>query len=96
MQLVYVDYRGTGRSERMAPENYTLENTIDDLEALREHLGLERIAVLGHSHGGILAMPFTLKYPQSVSHLILVATTPYTGPEHGSRERSQPGGSGGR
>lgn len=81
MQLVYVDYRGTGRSERMAPEHYTLENTIDDLEALRVHLGLEKIAVLGHSHGGILAMPFTLKYPRSVSHLILVATTPYTGPE---------------
>lgn len=82
MQLVYVDYRGTGRSERMAPEHYSLENTIDDLEALRLHLGLERVAVLGHSHGGILAMPFTLKYPASVSHLILVATTPYTGPEH--------------
>ena len=82
MQLVYVDYRGTGRSQRMPPESYTLENTIDDLEALRLHLGLERIAVLGHSHGGILAMPYALKYPESVSHLLLVATTPFTGPEH--------------
>ena len=82
MQLVYVDYRGTGRSERMPPESYTLENTIDDLEALRIHLGLDRIAVLGHSHGGILAMPYALKYPDSVSHLLLMATTPYTGPEH--------------
>ena len=82
MQLVYVDYRGTGRSERMSPENYTHENTIDDLEALRIHLGLDRIAVLGHSHGGILAMPYALKYPDSVSHLLLMATTPYTGPEH--------------
>ncbi len=82
MQLVYVDYRGTGRSQRMPPESYTLENTIDDLEALRLHLGLKRIAVLGHSHGGILAMPYALKYPESVSHLLLVATTPFTGPEH--------------
>ena len=81
MQLVYIDYRGTGRSERMPVETYTLENTIDDLEALRLHLGLDRIAVLGHSHGGILAMPYALKYPDSVSHLVLVATTPYTGPE---------------
>ena len=80
-QLVYVDYRGTGRSQRMPPESYTLENTIDDLDALRLHLGLDRIAVLGHSHGGILAMPYALKYPDSVSHLLLVATTPYTGPE---------------
>ena len=82
MQLVYVDYRGTGRSQRMPPESYTLENTIDDLDALRLHLGLDRIAVLGHSHGGILAMPYALKYPDSVSHLLLVATTAYTGPEH--------------
>ncbi len=82
MQLVYVDYRGTGRSQRMPAECYGLENTIDDLEALRLHLGLGRIAILGHSHGGILAMPYALKYPDSVSHLLLVATTPYTGPEH--------------
>ena len=81
MQLVYVDYRGTGRAERMPVESYTHENTIDDLEALRLHLGLDRIAVLGHSHGGFLALPYTLKYPDSVSHLVLVATAPYGGPE---------------
>ena len=81
MQLVYVDYRGTGRSDRMPAENYTQENTIDDLEALRLHLGLDQIAVLGHSHGGFLAMPYAIKYPNSVSHLLLVATAPYGGPE---------------
>ena len=81
MQLVYVDYRGTGRSERMPLNCYTLENTIDDLEVLRLHLGLDHIAVLGHSHGGFLALPYALKYPNSVSHLLLVATAPYGGPE---------------
>ena len=79
MQLVYVDYRSTGRSTRMALETCTIENMIDDLEALRLHLGLDRIVVLGHSFGGILAMPYAIKYPHSVSHLTLMATTPYWG-----------------
>lgn len=82
MQLVYVDYRGTGRSQRMPVKSYTSDNTIDDLEALREYLGLERIAVLGHSHGGFLAQLYALKYPDSISHLILAATAPFTGIEH--------------
>ena len=88
MQLVYVDYRGTGRSIRMSPESYTLENTIDDLDALRIYLGLGRIAILGHSHGGKLAMSYAIKFPDSVSHLILVATTPYTGPEYEAESES--------
>ena len=53
MQLVYVDYRGTGHSERMPIESYTLENTIDDLEALRLHLGLDQ-----HRRSGPLAWWF--------------------------------------
>lgn len=82
MQLIYVDYRGTGRSQRMSVESYTRDNTIDDLEALRIHLGIKRIAVFGHSHGGFLALLYTLKYPNSVSHLILAATSAFSGPEH--------------
>ena len=81
MQLVYVDYRNTGRSLRMPLETCTVENMIDDLEALRLHLGLDRIAFLGHSFGGILAMPYAIKYPHSVSHLILVNTSAYWGAE---------------
>ena len=82
MQLVYVDYRGTGRSQRMSVDSYTRDNTIDDLEALRVYLGLEKIALFGHSHGGFLAQLFALKYPESTSHVILAATSPFTGPEH--------------
>ena len=81
MQMIYVDYRGSGRSMRMPLEEYTLGKTIDDLEALRNHLGLDKIVVLGHSFGGILAMPFALKYQHSVSLLILMATSPYWGPD---------------
>ena len=51
-QLVYIDHRGSGRSSKADPETYTLENNIDDLDALREHLGIERITLLGSSYGG--------------------------------------------
>lgn len=82
MQLIYVDYRGTGRSQRMSHDSYTRDNTINDLEALRQYLGLGKIAVFGHSHGGFLAQLYALAFPDQVSHLILAATSAYTGPEH--------------
>ncbi len=55
-QFVYVDHRGSGRSSRSDPQTWTLENNIDDLDALREYLGLEKISVLGSSYGGMVAL----------------------------------------
>jgi proline iminopeptidase len=75
-QLVYVDHRGNGRSARGDPATYTLDNNIDDLDALREHLGLERICVLGSSYGGMVAQGYAIRYPERVSNLILVCTAP--------------------
>lgn len=73
-QLVYVDHRGCGRSPAGNPDEYTLDNNIDDLDALREHLGHERLAVLGSSYGGMVALGYALRYPQRVSQLVLVCT----------------------
>lgn len=73
-QLVYVDHRGSGRSEACDPATYTLENNIDDLEALRIHLGLDQISVLGSSYGGIVAQGYALQYPDRTANLILCAT----------------------
>ncbi len=76
MQLVYVDHRGTGRSERVPLESCTIEQMADDLEALRQHLGLGRVVVLGNSFGGFWALTYAVRYPDSVSRLILVTTSP--------------------
>lgn len=73
-QLVFVDHRGCGRSAQGNPADYTLENNIDDLDALREHLGLDRITVLGSSYGGMVALGYALRYPRRVANLILVCT----------------------
>lgn len=79
MQLVYFDHRGQGRSARHARETYTLDENVEDMEALRQHLGLGPIVSLGTSYGGIVAMAHAARYPQAVSHLILIATVAHSG-----------------
>lgn len=74
MQLVYFDHRGQGRSARGPKETYTLDNNVEDMEALRQYLGLDKIVVLGSSYGGMVALSYAVRYPQNVSHLIVIAT----------------------
>ncbi len=76
MQLVYFDHRGQGRSARGPKETYTLENNVEDMEALRQYLGLDKIIVIGSSYGGMVALSYAIKYPQNLSHLIVIATAP--------------------
>ncbi|MBE9030694.1 alpha/beta hydrolase [filamentous cyanobacterium LEGE 11480] len=74
MQLVYIDHRGQGRSARSNPETYTLDNNVEDLEALREYLGLEQIVVIGGSYGGMVGLTYASRYPDRVAKLIVYAT----------------------
>jgi len=75
--LVLLDARGTGESDRPAdPAAYDLEQYAADIEAVREHLGLERLDVLGHSHGGFVAMTWAGAHPQRVGRLVLASTAP--------------------
>src|SRR3954468_3474253 len=76
MQLVYVDHRGQGRSARGPKETYTLDNNVDDLEALRQYLGLEKVVIIGVSYRGMGALTYAARSPESVSHLVAVVTTP--------------------
>ncbi len=76
MQLVYFDHRGQGRSARGAKETYTLDNNVEDMEALRQYLGLDRIVVIGVSYGGMVGLTYASRYPEKVSHLIAVVTAP--------------------
>ena len=79
MQLVYFDHRGQGRSARGDPDKYTLDENVEDMEALRRHLGLGPIVSIGTSYGGMVAMAHAARYPQAVSHLILVVTASHGG-----------------
>ena len=71
--VVLYDHRSNGRSTG-SPTSMTWENLAADANALREYLGFERWAVLGHSFGGHVALEYALRYPQRVSRLVLVDT----------------------
>ena len=72
--LVFYDHRCNGRSVGAPVASMTWENLTADADALRQALGFERWAVLGHSFGGMVALEYALRHPSSLSHLILVDT----------------------
>jgi proline iminopeptidase len=73
-KLIFYDHRCNGRSERVDVSSMTWKNLTADAEALRQVLGFERWSVLGHSFGGMVALEYALRYPQSLSHLVLMDT----------------------
>lgn len=75
--LIYYDQRGRGKSRgELRLEDVSIDQYIEDLEALRTHFGLETVAVLGHSWGGHVAMHYAIQCPERVSHLVLMNTAP--------------------
>ncbi len=74
-KIVYFDAYGRGKSDRASiATEYTFNRDVDEIEALRQALGLDRIMLYGHSYGGMVAQAYALKYPQSLSHLVLANT----------------------
>jgi proline iminopeptidase len=73
--IIFYDQRGMGGSASAVPASaITIDMMVEDLEALRQHLDAPRMDLLGHSWGGILAMAYAIKYPDRVSHLVLVGS----------------------
>jgi proline iminopeptidase len=71
--VVHYDQRGIGKSTPLTdPERLTVERHVQDLEALRVNLGLERLALLGHSWGGMLAARYAAAHPQRVERILLL------------------------
>jgi proline iminopeptidase len=82
LELVLLDPRGTGGSTKPDdPRAYELDDYVADLEELRGHLGLERLQLLGHSHGGLVAIAYAARYPDQVERLILASTLARFSPE---------------
>jgi len=76
VQIVYMDQRCNGQSERVDPAICTFEQLADDIEALKNYLGLEKIHILGHSFGGMVAQHYAVKYASSILKLFLICTAP--------------------
>jgi pimeloyl-ACP methyl ester carboxylesterase len=72
-RLVLLDTRGTGLSADPAdPATRRVDRLIHDVEALRVHLGLNRMDLLAHSAGAVLATLYAAAYPQRLSRLALI------------------------
>jgi proline iminopeptidase len=70
--VVLYDQRGTGASKHVRPNApQSMDAQVADLEAIRNALSLDRIAVLGDSYGGMIAMAYAAAHPEHVSRLIL-------------------------
>ena len=74
-ELVFIDLRGGGQSTG-DPSILTFDRVAEDLEAVRVHLGVDKVTVLAHSTIGILAIEYGRRCPETVSHVITVGTPP--------------------
>jgi proline iminopeptidase len=76
-RLVFYDQRGRGRSfAGEGPQSVTIASEVEDLDRIRVWTGSGSVALIGHSWGGLLAMEYAIRYPDRVSHLILMNTAP--------------------
>ncbi|MFG3512764.1 MULTISPECIES: alpha/beta fold hydrolase [Streptomyces] len=77
-RLILLDLRGTGASAAPAdPATYRCDRQVEDVEALRAHLGLDRMDLLAHSAGASLAMLYAARHPRRLSRLLLVTAIPW-------------------
>lgn len=87
--LILVNPRGTGGSDRPSdPRAYAIDDYVSDVEDLRQHLGLQHIRLLGHSHGGVVAQAYAARYPEHVNRLVLASTLARFGPEQDEAMRA--------
>ena len=77
-QVVFYDQRGNGKSlmAEITADNFTTELLVSDLDELRTAWGFDRINIVGHSWGGLLAMCYAARHPDRVERLVLIDAAP--------------------
>ncbi len=76
-QLIFYDQRACGRSDvDVDSATITMDQFVEDLDSLRSWFRFDKLNLLGHSFGGLLAMRYALKYPERLHTLLLVNSTP--------------------
>lgn len=71
--LILLDNRGTGASQApQDPATYRVDRLVQDVEALRGHLGLDRMDLFGHSASGGICLLYAAEHPRRLDHLVLV------------------------
>ena len=73
--LVFYDVRNRGRSDTVTDPALLqrgIHNDVDDLDAVRRHFGLERLALIGHSYMGLMVILYAMKYPAHVDRIVQI------------------------
>ncbi|GGA07966.1 alpha/beta fold hydrolase [Neptunicoccus cionae] len=78
--LIRVDNRATGRMQKCAP--FTLEDCVNDIAALLDHLDLNEVHVAGHSMGGFLTLMLADRAPKRLASISLLTSAPINGPRN--------------
>lgn len=83
LRLHFVDYRGFAQPPASGIDEIpSFERLVDDIEHMRKKLSLEKCIVMGHSAHALLALEYAKKYPQHVSHVVMICISPSFSPEH--------------
>lgn len=70
--LVFIDNFGRGKSDTAKDvKEYSISRDVEDIEGIRKALGYDKINILGHSYGSVVAQLYALKYGEHVKHLII-------------------------
>jgi len=75
MQIIFMDDRNCGLSERGDLTLSSVEQDVKDIEALRQYLGLGKVFVVGHSYGGMKAQEYLINYPDSIFGAAIISST---------------------
>jgi pimeloyl-ACP methyl ester carboxylesterase len=78
-QIIYVDHRGHGRSDRRPASEWTLDTFADDVVRLCDALGIQKPIVLGQSFGGFVAQRYLARHPHHPSKVVLSSTSHHLG-----------------
>jgi proline iminopeptidase len=75
LTMYYYDQRGCGRSQKAHNGDYSIDRTVEDIENIRSVTGFDKVYLMAHSFGGILAFKYAQKYADHVKGLILLDVT---------------------
>ena len=77
LRLIFMDHRGMAPSPgQVDTSEFELDKIVDDIEILRQQLGLGRVMVIGHSGQSYMALEYGKKYPDNTSHVVMIGIAP--------------------
>ena len=80
LRFVFMDHRGMAPSPgQVDTSEFELDKIVDDIEILRQQLGLGRIMIIGHSGQSYMALEYGKKYPENTSHVVMIGIAPNLG-----------------